>query len=212
MSVDMRPFVFFFAGALAAFAAIVIVGAIWLSGMRGFGANEQPGAFERWIMPRLRTASIPEGAKQQPNPIPDSPEAQTEARAHWADHCATCHANNGSGDREMGKHMYPSAPDMRLEATQRLTDGELFFIIQNGVRWTGMPAWGAGHAEGDGHAAEDSWKLVRFIRHLPDLTPEEEREMSELNPKSPDELKEEQEEKEFLNGGNPNEHAHHEHH
>ncbi|HEY7335646.1 MAG TPA: c-type cytochrome [Bryobacteraceae bacterium] len=207
----MRRSVSFFVGVLAAIAAIVVVGAIWVGGARGFGANEQPGAVERWAMPRLRAISIPADAKQQPNPVADSPLVQAEARAHWADHCATCHANNGSGDTEMGKHMYPPAPDMRLTATQQLTDGQLFFIIQNGIRWTGMPAWGAAHGEGD-HGAEDSWKLVRFIRHLPDLTPEEEQEMSELNPKTPDELKEEQEEKEFLGGGNSNEHAHHEHH
>jgi hypothetical protein len=73
-----------------------------------------------------------------------------------------------------------------------------------------MPAWGGG----SGHDAEDSWKLVRFIRHLPQITAEEEAEMQALNPKTPDELKEEQEEREFLNGGSSNEHeqAGHEHH
>jgi hypothetical protein len=105
----------------------------------------------------------------------------------------------------MGKHLYPPAPDMRQLATQTLTDGELFYIIQNGIRFTGMPAWGSGTSQDE----EDSWKLVRFIRHLPKLTPEEEQEMKELNPKSPDELKEEQEEREFLNGGEPNEQTHH---
>jgi len=108
----------------------------------------------------------------------------------------------------MGKRMYPQAPDMRQLETQQLTDGELFFIIQNGIRLTGMPAWGGG----SGHAEQDSWKLVQFIRHLPQLTAQEEREMQALNPKSPDELKEEQEEREFLNGGPSHEHTEHEHH
>ena len=97
---------------------------------------------------------------------------------------------------------------MRQPATQSLSDGELFYVIQNGVRLTGMPGW----ATGAHHDEEDSWKLVRFIRHLPQLTPAEEREMEALNPKSPDELKEEQEEKEFLNGDQPHEHEHTEHH
>jgi hypothetical protein len=65
---------------------------------------------------------------------------------------------------------------------------------------------------GSPHDAEDSWKLVRFIRHLPKLTTEEEAEMKELNPRSPDEFKEEREEKEFLNGDQSHEHAQHEHH
>jgi hypothetical protein len=93
---------------------------------------------------------------------------------------------------------------MRQPETQQMTDGELFYIIQNGVRLTGMPAWGGG----SGHDEQDSWKLVRFIRHLAELTAEEEREMQGLNPKSPDELKEEQNEREFLNGGESNEHVH----
>jgi Cytochrome C oxidase, cbb3-type, subunit III len=108
----------------------------------------------------------------------------------------------------MGKHMYPQAPDMRQPETQQMTDGELFFIIQNGIRMTGMPAWGSGSQ----HDQQDSWKLVRFIRHLPQLTAEEEREMQSLNPKSPDDLKEEQEERDFLNGGQTDEHTEHHHH
>ena len=54
------------------------------------------------------------------------------------------------------------APDMRQRETQSLTDGELFYIIQNGVRLTGMPGWGGGSS----HDELDSWKLVRFVRHL----------------------------------------------
>ena len=82
---------------------------------------------------------------------------------------------------------------MRLPRTQELTDGELYYTIHNGIRLTGMPAWGA---EGKD---DDSWKLVLFIRHLPELTPREEREMESLNPKGPEENQEEQEEEQFLN-------------
>jgi mono/diheme cytochrome c family protein len=205
----MRPSVSFFTGVLVAVVAAAVGGAIFLARARGFSAAEAPGAIERWLGPELRSWSIPATAKEKTNPTPDSPEVRAEGLAHWADHCAICHANNGSGDTEMGKHMYPPAPDMREAATQRLTDGELFFIIQNGVRFTGMSAWGA--AAGT-HNEEDSWKLVRFIRHLPQLSAEDERKMRELNPKSPEELKEEEEEKEFLNGGSTHEHEHHEHH
>jgi len=152
--------------------------------------------------------ALPAGARVRENPVADSPEALAEARAHWADHCAGCHSNNGSGDAGMGKYMYPPAPDMRQAATQNLTDGELFYIIQNGIRMTGMPAWGNGASRDE----RDSWKLVRFIRHLPKLTAGEEREMEAQNPKSPEELKEEQAEREFLNGGQPHEPTQHKHH
>jgi mono/diheme cytochrome c family protein len=206
----MRAWLWFLAGALSVIAVSVTGGAIFLPRARGFSVNQQPGAAEQWLMHRLRSAAIPRAEKNETNPIPDSAEVQAEARAHWADHCAVCHANNGSGEVEMGRHMYPPAPDMRLAATQSMTDGELFFIIQNGVRDTGMPAWGAGSTSG--HAAEDSWKLVRFIRHLPKLTFEEEQEMRGLNPKTPEDLKEEQEERDFLKGEGQSEQTHHHHH
>ncbi len=112
----------------------------------------------------------------------------------------------------MGAKTYPPAPDMRLPETQQMTDGELFYIIQNGIRFSAMPAWSSGSAS-PSHDAEDSWKLVRFIRHLPNMTAEEKHQMEGMNPKTPDELREEQEEEEFLKGAEPHEpkteHHHH---
>ena len=98
---------------------------------------------------------------------------------------------------------------MRKAATQSLSDGELFYIIQNGIRLTGMPAWSTGASERD---AEDSWKLVHFIRHLPDVTFEERKQMEKMNPRSPEEFKEELEEEKFLKGEIANEPQHHPHH
>jgi len=198
----------FLAGALALLIAALAAGVVFVMGARGFSAREMPSAVERWVARRVRSMAAPGGARDLANPVPNSPEVLAQARAHWADHCAGCHANNGSGDTEMGKRMYPPAPDMRQADTQQMTDGELFFIIQNGIRMTGMPAWGGTST----HDEEDSWKLVHFIRHLPRITAQEEREMQSLNPKSPDEIQEEQEEKEFLNGEQPHEHTEHEHH
>jgi mono/diheme cytochrome c family protein len=204
----MQKHGFFLAGALTVIVIAVIAGGVYVMLARGFSARENPSALEQWMARRARAMAAPADAKARTNPVSNSPEVLAEARAHWADHCAGCHANNGSGDTEMGKRMYPPAPDMRQADTQQMTDGELFFIIQNGIRMTGMPAWGGG----SGHDEEDSWKLVRFIRHLPQVTAEEEHEMQSLNPKSPDEVQEEQEEKEFLNGEEPHEHTEHEHH
>src|SRR6202021_621299 len=174
----------FLAGALALFIAALAAGAVFVMGARGFSARESPSTAERWVARRVRAMAAPAGARDLANPVPNPPEVLGQARAHGADHCAGCHANNGSGDTEMGKRMYPPAPDMRQADTQQMTDGELFFIIQNGIRMTGMPAWGGTSA----HDEEDSWKLVRFIRHLPQITAQEEREMQSLNPKSPDEI------------------------
>ena len=81
----------------------------------------------------------------------------------------------------IGRRIFPPSPDMRAASTQSLTDGELFYAIEHGIPWTGMPAWETGTPEGE----QDSWKLVRFIRHLPSLTPAELTQMEKLNPKSP---------------------------
>jgi mono/diheme cytochrome c family protein len=151
----------------------------------------------------MRDLSVPAALKNAKNPISPSPQVIGEARAHFADHCAMCHANNGSGETPMGQNMYPRPPDMRRSETQQMTDGQLYSIIHNGVRLTGMPAWGEESND------SDSWKLVLFIRHLPQLTPAEEKEMEALNPKAPAELNEEKEEEEFLKGGPlPQEHNH----
>jgi mono/diheme cytochrome c family protein len=117
---------------------------------------------------------------------------------HWADHCASCHANDGSGDTAIGKSLYPPAPDMRGPRSQGMTDGELFYVIERGIPFTGMPAWGTGTADGE----RQSWELVRFIRHLPDLTMEELERMEQLNPMSPAREQQEKDIEDFLSGRN----------
>src|SRR5438067_3586879 len=158
----MRKTGWFLLGAFSLLVIQAVAAAIVLARAGGFSAREAPTGMERWLARAVRETSLPAAAKSRANPVSATPEVLTEARAHWADHCASCHGNDGSGDGLIGKHMYPPAPDMREPATQKLTDGELFYIIQNGIRLTGMPAWGESE-----HDAEDSWKLVHFIRHLP---------------------------------------------
>ena len=161
----------------------------------GFSARDNPSGIERVVAQTARNLAVPSRAMGMKNPVPNTTDNVHEAMAHWADHCAFCHANNGSGDTEIGRNLYPKAPDMRLADTQKLTDGELYYTIKNGIRLTGMPAWGEA-----GDADEDSWKLVYFIRRLPNLSPDEERKMEQLNPKGPDEKQEEQQEDDFLKG------------
>jgi mono/diheme cytochrome c family protein len=188
------------AGAVLAVALAAILGIAFMkTSAGGFSARDQPTALEKFAARQARDMAMPSDARDKPNPVANSTEVLAEARAHWADHCATCHANDGSGQTEMGPHMYPPAPDMRQPDTQHLTDGELFFIIENGVRLTGMPSWGGSH-----HGEEDSWKLVHFIRHLPALSKEEIEQMEKLNPKSPADLEEERQEQQFLKGPPPN--------
>ncbi|MFT4111327.1 c-type cytochrome [Silvibacterium sp.] len=173
---------------------------------RGFSARDRPSIAETSLATSMREMAIPSRYKAMKNPIAATPDALHEAMAHWADHCAVCHANNGSGDTMFGRGLYPRPPDMRLQNTQRMSDGELYYTIQNGVRLSGMPAFGE---PSDNDLA--TWKLVVFIRHLPALIENEELEMKKLNPKTPDEIEEEQQEDDFLNGGSSSQSQSHNH-
>jgi mono/diheme cytochrome c family protein len=180
---------------LAGSLACLMMGMWWLT-RHGFSARDEPAAIEVWIARRLRHLAIPAPQRSTTNPLPSTPHILSKARAHFADHCAICHANNGSGQTPIGRNVYPKAPDLRARDTQTMSDGELFYVIHNGIRFTAMPAWGKGRPEED----VDSWKLVHFIRHLPHLTPDELEEMRALNPKSLKELKEDTEFECFLQG------------
>ena len=178
-------------------ALAVLVGAIAvLTRGMGFTARGKPSSFETRLALAARRWATPGSIRRLTKPVSASPEALKDGMEHWADHCATCHANDGSGETSVGRSFYPPAPDMRASRTQSLTDGELFYIIERGVPLTGMPAWGTGTPDGE----RDSWEIVRFIRHLPKLTPAEIAEMEKLNPKSAAQIEMEHQIQDFLKG------------
>jgi len=164
--------------------------------MTGFSAKAKPHALEVWMARQIRHLAIPIERRNAQNPIPLSLNLIKESLAHFADHCATCHANDGSGQTPIGKNVYPKVPDLRLADTQSMSDGEIFWVIHHGIRFTAMPAWGGDDLDKD----LDSWKLVHFIRHLPQLTPEELDQMKALNPKTKKDLEEEAAFGQFLQG------------
>lgn len=164
--------------------------------MQGVSARTEPSALEVAVARSARHLLIPAAARQTANPLEASDEVMASARAHWADHCASCHGNDGKGDTAMGRNLYPRAPDMTLTATQELSDGELFWIIENGIKLTGMPAWGSASPEDDA----ETWELVQLIRLLPALTGAELAEMKRHNPISRADLEQELEMERFLAG------------
>ena len=196
----VRNTFWFAAGGLALLVIACVGGLLFLkTGSNGFSARADPSFIETFTARQARKMAMPAEARHRSNPVARSSEVLNEAMAHWADHCAVCHANDGSGEVAMGRQMYPHAPDMRKDSTQKLTDGELFQIIENGIRLSGMPAWGSSPA-----GEQDSWKLVHFIRHLPNLSRAEIAQMEKLNPKSSEDAEQAQEEQQFLNGQQPN--------
>jgi mono/diheme cytochrome c family protein len=163
----------------------------------GLSARATPTLLETIIARDARHLAIPSTARNLQNPVPASAENLRDALLHFADHCASCHGNDGRGDTLLGRGLYPKPPDLRLPESQNLSDGELFWVIENGVRFTGMPAFSNPGSQ------DDSWKLVQFLRHLPRLTAEERIEMERNNPNSPADRLEEQQEDDFLNGTRP---------
>ena len=184
---------------LAFVAVLLVAGVMLVLQGRGVSARQQPSWIEVRAAVFMRSWMTPSLYKGMQNPVAITDENFLAAREHYADHCASCHANDGSGNTEMGRNLYPKAPDMRLPRTQGLSDGELFYIIENGVMLPGMPRWSTGTPEGE----KASWQLVHFIRRLPSLTPADLQEMERLNPRSRAEIEEELEIEEFLEGGTP---------
>ena len=123
----------------AALAVVVIAVAAWSVLGRGVSTRIPPGALETWFARVVRGLARDE-LRDVRSPAITADETGA-ARAHWADHCALCHGNDGRGDTPIGRALYPPSPDMRAAETQHLTDGQLYGIIENGVRLTGMPAW-----------------------------------------------------------------------
>src|SRR6187399_1309142 len=154
----------------------------------GLSAHDEPSRAEEVLARGMRRWATPQAMRNRTNPVQATPAVIDRALGHYADHCSTCHANDGSGDTEIGRGLYPRVPDMRATNTQSLTDGELFSIIEHGIRLTGMPAWGNGTPEGE----RESWGLVHFVRRLPQLTEDEITRMESLNPKTPAQIAEEE--------------------
>jgi len=195
----MRAILKAFALLVAIVTILMVMTFIWI-GSRSISAKAQPGRVETFVARTMRRLAIPRSARDLKNPVAKSADVVAEGMAHYADHCAACHANDGSGETELGLGLYPKPPDMRLDRTQSLTDAELFYIIENGVRLTGMPAWSTATEEG----AAESWKLVHFIRELPRLTAEQIEQMKALNPRSSEDIRQEREDQKFLQGGGSN--------
>jgi mono/diheme cytochrome c family protein len=145
-----------------------------------FSSRAEPTRLESAVARRLRHLSIPADHRAKKSPLPATAENLSEGLEHFADHCAVCHGNGGAGDTPIGRGLYPKPPMLTAPGTQSLSDGELFSIIENGVRFTGMPAFGGEHG------GDDSWRLVQFIRHLPKITAAELAAMEKLNPRAPE--------------------------
>jgi len=109
------------------------------------------------------------------NPMTATAENIQAGQREFGEHCAICHGADGSAHNLLGADFYP--PIARLErGAPGWSDGELYFIIANGIRYTGMPGFGANHGP------DDIWRAILWIRHLPHLTEAERAELRQSRP------------------------------
>jgi len=131
--------------------------------MLGCTAHAQPSKTETTLANAAKDLVIPVEAEHKRNPVPDTAQVVEQGRLVFVQSCAICHGTDGRGRTDLGRNMYPPAMDMTSPHVQHWSDAELLWIIQNGVRLTGMPSWQSSLPETDG------WKLARFIHSLPRL-------------------------------------------
>ena len=151
-------------GCVCVLAVCALVAAVLYS--RGFRASSTPGTWETALARYLRDFTIPRAERRRTNPFAGDPNALQQGRQAFLARCAFCHGIDGRGATPIGANQYPRVPDLRLPATQRLSDGDIHYIIENGVQLTGMPAM---HSQ----SSSESWKLVAYIRNFRSVTPRE---------------------------------------
>ena len=114
------------AAAIAILALLMLIGVLGYARITGLRARATPGAVETRVARAVRSFAVSARDRARANPVPRTDEALLEGLEHFADHCAVCHANDGSGAADFGRGLFPPAPDLRVAPTQELTDGELF--------------------------------------------------------------------------------------
>src|SRR5690348_13755470 len=104
-------------------------------------AHKSPSKTETALANMAKDLVIPMEAEKRTSPLPVNDEAVQQGQQIYLQSCALCHSTDGHGATDLGRAMYPPAMDLTSPHVQHWNDAELFWIIQNGVRLTGMPSW-----------------------------------------------------------------------
>lgn len=106
------------------------------------------------------------GGVETPERVPLEGGTLTATVLAYDDMCAMCHAPPGRGATVFARGMNPTPPDL-ARAAERRSPEQLFWVIKNGIRMTGMPAWGVTHAD------DDLWRLVALVQGFPAMSGED---------------------------------------
>src|ERR1700727_1900935 len=131
--------------------------------LQGCTADKPPSQGETSLANAAKDVAITLEAGKMKNPLPETNEVLSQGQEVFLGSCAQCHGADARGDTNIGRNMYPPAMDLSSPHVQHWNDAELFWIIQNGVRLTGMPSWKSSISD------NDTWKLAHFIHNLPRL-------------------------------------------
>jgi len=132
-----------------------------------WSATNKPGALETTIANYTISRWVRRGANNQSNPLlPETSDNLKTAKAEFSEHCATCHGLDGSGVNRIEADFYPPVPKLTGQI-QSWSDGQIYYVIANGIGWSAMPGFSRNHE------SEDIWDTVLWIRHLAKLTPDE---------------------------------------
>ena len=154
--------------AIALVLLLALLGSIGFvySGIYSVAATDPHWGITYQILETVRTRSIKAQARGITVPPGlDNPDKLALGVEHFAAHCAVCHGGPGVPKGDIGKGLYPAPPDLAHTSTH-LSDAEMFWVIKNGIKMTGMPAWAD-------HSDEEIWATVAFLKKLPGMTPEE---------------------------------------
>jgi mono/diheme cytochrome c family protein len=158
----MRAFLF---GILFTLIVIFVGGYFLLhGGYVNFNADQPPSRVERHMAMAAVDAATERNAPDSKNPIPASEENLVAGAKLYVDHCAGCHGVPSNPDSQFGKSFHPPVPAFFKEAPD-MPENQNFYIIQHGIRWTGMPYWNKTLNE------TQIWQLVTFLRNIQKLPP-----------------------------------------
>jgi mono/diheme cytochrome c family protein len=153
----------FFLGAAAASAVGLAAGAFAWSAFDVSARAPHEPPVER-MLAALRDEAITAQARGITPPAPFGEQGDlVKGIVHYQAHCALCHGKPGDGPGEIGRGMYPRPPDLSATAARR-TPGEMFWVLKNGIKMSGMPAW-------SDHADAELWPVVALLARFPAFKP-----------------------------------------
>ena len=140
--------------------AILVVGAYWI-GTRTVSALPEPGSFETRMFTSIRDRYIHKAAAHSHSRAPADGASEISAgHGLFSMACASCHGTDGRNPTNIGKSMYPRVLDLGSPEVQRLSNPELFWVIKNGIRFSGMPGFGNTLSD------DEIWQATYYVRSL----------------------------------------------